>query len=336
MTGKPIQRRSFLSFLGGAAAAWPLAARAQQRGMRRVGVLMSLPESDAQGQESAKAFRTRFSQLGWVDGDNVRIDYRWAAGNADRYVTAAKELVALKPDVVVADATPSLRAFRRETQIIPIVFTSVTDPVGQGFLQSLARPAGNITGFTNYEASLGGKWLGLLKEVAPTVKRVAILFNPTTAPYFNFFVPEMESAATALGMVAIRMPVQSTLEIDRAIGAFAREPNGGLSNVPDGFLSTHRERITAQAEQHRLPSAFGSPNDQWAKSGALLSYGPETLELYRGAASYVDRILRGAKPADLPVQAPVRYRLAVNLKTARALGLTVSNALQLLADEVIE
>jgi putative ABC transport system substrate-binding protein len=331
-----MQRREFITLFGGAAAAWPLAARAQQGGgVRRVGVLMSLPESDARGQESAKAFRTRVLQLGWVDGDNVRIDYRWAAGHADRYVTAAKELVALKPDVVVAQNTPALQAFRRETQTIPIVFIAVTDPVGQGFLQSLARPAGNITGFTNYEASLGGKWLGLLKEVAPAVKRVAILFNPTTARYFNFFVPEMESAATALGMVAIRMPVQSTLEIDRAIGAFAREPNGGLSNVPDGFLSTHRERITALAEQHRLPSAFGGPND-WAKSGALLSYGPDRLEWHRGAASYVDRILRGAKPADLQVQAPVRYRLAVNLKTARALGLSVSNVLQFLADEVIE
>ena len=215
------------------------------------------------------------------------------------------------------------------------MFVAVTDPVGQGILQRLARPEGNITGFMTYEASLGGKWLALLKETAPAVKRVAILFNPTTAPYFNFFVPEMESAAAALGMVAIRMPVQSTLEIDRAIGDFAREPTGGLSNVPDGFLATHRERITALAEQHRLPSAFGGTNG-WAKSGALLNYGPENLEQYRGAASYVDRILRGAKPADLPVQAPVRYRLAVNLTTAKALGLTVSNALQLLADEVIE
>jgi putative ABC transport system substrate-binding protein len=332
-----MHRRSFLTLLGASAAAWPLAARAQQgERMRRVGVLMSLPESDADGQENAKAFRTRLSQLGWIDGDNVRLDFRWAAGHADRFVTAATELVALKPDVLVAQNTPSLQAFRRETQTIPIVFTAVTDPVGQGFVQSFARPAGNITGFMNYEASLGGKWLGLLKEVAPAVKRVAILFNPTTAPYFNFFVPEMEFAATALGMVAIRMPVQNTLEIDRAIGAFAREPDGGLSNVPDGFLSTHRERITALAEQHRLPSAFGSPNDQWAKSGALLSYGPDGLEPHRGAASYVDRILKGAKPADLPVQAPVKYRLVINLKTAKALGLAVPNALQLLADEVIE
>ena len=269
-----------------------------------------------------------------VDGDNVRIDYRWAAGHADRFVTAAQELVALKPDVVVAVTTPAVQAFRRETQTIPIVFTAVTDPIGQGILQRLARPEGNITGFMTYEASLGGKWLGLLKEAAPAVKRVGILFNPTTAPYFNFFVPEMESAAVALGMVASRMPVQSTLEIDRAVGAFAREPNGGLSNVPDGFLTAHRERIVALAEQYRLPSAFGG--DYWAKSGTLLSYGPDLLEGMRGAASYVDRILRGAKPADLPAQAPVKYRLGVNLKTARALGLTVSNALQLLADEVIE
>jgi ABC-type uncharacterized transport system substrate-binding protein len=328
-----MRRRTFLTLLGGAAASWPLAARAQQSG-RRVGVLMSSAESDAQGQEFAQVFRTRLSQLGWVDGDNVRIDYRWAAGHADRFVTAAQELVALKPDVVVAINTPAVRAFRRETQTIPIVFSGVTDPVGQGILQRLARPEGNITGFMTYEASLGGKWLGLLKEVAPAVKRVAILFNPTTAPYFNFFMPEMESAAAALGMVASRMPVQSPLEIDRAIGAFAREPNGGLSNVPDGFLTAHRERIVALAEQYRLPSAFGG--DYWAKTGMLLSYGPNLLEGYRGAATYVDRILRGAKPADLPAQAPVKYRLGVNLKTARALGLTVSNALQILADEVIE
>ena len=328
-----MRRREFIGLVGGAAA-WPLAARAQQRQMPRVGVLMGNAESDPQGQEMSQAFRTRLSQLGWVDGDNVRIDYRWAAAHADRFVTAAQELVALKPNVVVASTTPSLQAFRRQTQTIPIVFTAVTDPLGQGFLQNLARPAGNITGFMTYEASLGGKWLALLKEIAPAVKRVAILFNPTTAPYFNFFLPDMESAAAALGMATIRMPVQSPLEIDRAIGDFAREPNGGLSNVPDGFLTEHRERIVALAEQYRLPSAFGG--DYWARSGALLSYGPELLEVYRGAASYVDRILRGAKPADLPVQAPVKYRLGVNLKTARALGLTVSNQLQILADELIE
>jgi putative ABC transport system substrate-binding protein len=330
-----MRRRSFLTLLGGAAAAWPLAARAQQDGrMRRVGVLMPNDEADLEAQARFQAFRQGFADLGWVEGRNVRIDMRWMAGHADRFVTAAQELVALKPDVVVAVNTPAVQAFRRETQTIPIVFTGVTDPVGQGILQRLARPEGNITGFMTYEASLGGKWLGLLKEVAPAVKRVAILFNPTTAPYFNFFVPEMESAAVALGMVASRMPVQSTLEIDRAIGDFAREPNGGLSNVPDGFLTEHRERIVALAEQYRLPSAFGG--DYWARSGALLSYGPELLEVYRGAASYVDRILRGAKPADLPVQAPVKYRLGVNLKTARALGLTVSNQLQILADELIE
>jgi putative ABC transport system substrate-binding protein len=328
-----MRRREFIGLVGGAAA-WPLAARAQQRQMPRVGVLMGNAESDPQGQEMSQAFRTRLSQLGWVDGDNVRIDYRWAAAHADRFVTAAQELVALKPNVVVASTTPSLQAFRRQTQTIPIVFTAVTDPLGQGFLQNLARPAGNITGFMTYEASLGGKWLALLKEIAPAVKRVAILFNPTSAPYFNFFLPDMESAAAALGMATIRMPVQSPLEIDRAIGDFAREPNGGLSNVPDGFLTEHRERIVALAEQYRLPSAFGG--DYWARSGALLSYGPELLEVYRGAASYVDRILRGAKPADLPVQAPVKYRLGVNLKTARALGLTVSNQLQILADELIE
>jgi putative ABC transport system substrate-binding protein len=330
-----MQRREFLTLLGGAAAAWPLAARAQQDGrMRRVGVLMPNDEADLEAQARFQAFRQGFADLGWVEGRNVRIDMRWMAGHADRFVTAAQELVALKPDVVVAVNTPAVRAFRRETQSIPVVFAAVTDPVGQGILQRLARPEGNITGFMSYEASLGGKWLQLLKEAAPAVQRVAILFNPTTAPYFNFFLPDMESAAAGLGMAAIRMPVQSALEIDRAVGAFAREPNGGLSNVPDGFLTVHRERIVALAEQYRLPSAFGG--DFWAKSGTLLSYGPELLALHRDTASYVDRILRGAKPADLPAQAPVKYRLSVNLKTARALGLTVSNVFQLLADEVIE
>jgi putative ABC transport system substrate-binding protein len=329
-----IRRRAFIAGLG-SATAWPVVARAQQDGrMRRVGVLMPNDEADLEAQVRFQAFRQGFADLGWVEGRNVRIDVRWTAGHADRFVTAAQELVALKPDVVVAVNTPAVQAFRRETQTIPIVFSGVTDPIGQGILQRLARPEGNITGFMTYEASLGGKWLGLLKEVAPAVKRVAILFNPTTAPYFNFFLPNMESAAAALGMVAIRMPVQSTLEIDRAIGDFAREPNGGLSNVPDGFLTAYRERIVALAEQYRLPSAFGG--DYWAKNGALLSYGPDLLEGQRGTASYVDRILRGAKPADLPAQAPVKYRLGVNLKTARTLGLTVSNALQLLADEVIE
>jgi putative ABC transport system substrate-binding protein len=240
----------------------------------------------------------------------------------------------LKPDVVVAVNTPAVQAFRRETQTIPIVFTGVTDPLGQGILQSLARPGGNITGFMTYEASLGGKWLALLKEVAPAVKRVGILYNPTTAPYFNFFLPEMESASAALGMVATKLPVQSAVEIDRAVAAFAREPNGALSNVPDGFLTLHRERIVALTEQYRLPSAFGG--DYWAENGMLISYGPELIETYRGAASYVDRILRGAKPADLPAQAPVKYRLSVNLKTAKALGLTVPLTLLGRADEVIE
>ena len=328
-----MRRRDFITFLGGAAAVWPLAARAQQSG-RRVGLLMAQAESDTQAQDSVQVFRSRLSQLGWVDGDNVRIDYRWAAGYADRFVTAAKELVALKPDVVVAVNTPAVQAFRRETQTIPIVFTGVTDPLGQGILQSLARPGGNITGFMTYEASLGGKWLALLKEVAPAVKRVGILYNPTTAPYFNFFLPEMESASAALGMVATKLPVQSAVEIDRAVAAFAREPNGALSNVPDGFLTLHRERIVALTEQYRLPSAFGG--DYWAENGMLISYGPELIETYRGAASYVDRILRDAKPADLPAQAPVKYRLSVNLKTAKALGLTVPLTLLGRADEVIE
>jgi putative tryptophan/tyrosine transport system substrate-binding protein len=335
MNGEAIQRRSFLTLLGGAAAAWPVAAGAQQSGrMRRIGVLMARAESDPIYQAQIQSFRARLQQLGWTDGDNLRFDYRWTAGVADRFRTAAAELVALKPDVILADATPSVAALRRETQTIPIVFVWVTDPVAQGFVVSLAQPGGHVTGFTNNEFSMGGKWLGLLKDAAPTITRIALMFNPTTAPYASSFLQVIEAAAPSRGMVSTRMPVQSAAEIEGSIAAFAREPNGSLLMLSDSFLTVHRDRILALSAGHRLPTI----NDalSWTKSGGLIAYGADGLDMHRGAASYVDRILRGAKPSDLPVQAPTKFVLSVNLKTAKAMGLSISESFLLAADEVIE
>ena len=328
-----MQRREFITLLGGAAAAWPLPARAQQA-VRRIGVLMPYAESDPDGQNRLQPFRTRLRELGWTDGGNVRIDYRWAAGVVDRFRTAAAELVVLKPDVILADATPSVAALQRETRTIPIVFVGVNDPIGSGFVQSLARPGGDITGFTNYEFSMGGKWLGLLKEMAPSLARVAVIFNPTTAPYADSYLRALEAAAPLLGVAVNAMPVHGTAEIDRAIGAFAREPNGGLLTLPDIFLVTHRDRILVLAAQHRLPMI--TTNEVYVRDGGLMSYALKVSDMFQGAASYVDRILRGTKPADLPVQFPTKFALIINLKTARALGLTVPNTLLVSADEVIE
>ena len=329
-----IRRRKFIVGLG-SAAALPLAAVAQQRPrIRRIGVLMARAESDPFYQAYLQIFRTRLQQLGWTDGDNLRIDYRWTVGIADRFRSAAAELVALKPDVLLADATPSVAALRRETQIIPIVFATVTDPVAQGFVASLAQPGNQITGFTNNEFSMGGKWLSLLKDAAPTIRRVALMFNPTTAPYADSFSQVIEAAVPSYGLVSIRMPIQSAGEIESGVAAFAHEPNGALLLLSDSFLMVHRDRLVALAMQHRLPTIYDG--QQWSRSGGLISYGADASEMYRGAASYVDRILRGAKPNDLPVQAPTKFILSINLKTAKALGLAVSDAFLLAADEVIE
>ena len=333
MTGAPMRRREFITLLSGVAAAWPRGARAQQA-VRRIGVLMPYAESDPDAQNRLQPIRTRLRELGWTDGDNVRIDYRWVAAVVDRFRTAAAELVDLKPDVILADSTPSVAALQRETRIIPIVFVGVSDPVAQGFVASLARPGGNITGFTNFEFSLSGKWLGLLKEIAPSLTRVAVVFNPTTAPYADSYLRPLEAAAPLLGVAVNAMPVHDTAEIDRAVGAFAREPNGGLFPLPDIFLSTHRDRILALAGQHRLPMV--TFNEVWVRDGGLMSYATKVSDMFQGAASYVDRILRGTKPADLPVQGPTKFVLIINLKTARALGLTVPNALLVSADVVIE
>jgi putative ABC transport system substrate-binding protein len=335
LEGRPmlcIRRREFITLFGGAAATWPMEALAQQG--RRIGVLMARAESDPPQQAYLQAFRIRIQELGWTDGDNVRIDYRWTAGVLERFRTAAKELVALRPDVILADATPSVVALRGETQTVPIVFVNVNDPIGSGFVASLARPGGTITGFTNFEFSLGGKWLSLLKEIAPNLKRVALLYNPMTAPYFRLYLRAIETAAPLQGVEPVPTPVEEPAAIDRAVRAFAREPNGGLLILPDSFLFTHRDRVIALAAQHSLPVIGG--DRFYARSGGLIAYGTDVAADYRGAASYVDRILRGAKPSDLPVQAPTAFQLHINLKTARALGLKVPATLLAIADEVIE
>ena len=329
-----MHRRKFITLFGGAAT-WPIAARAQQPGaMRRIGLLMGTAESDPDAQAWMQAFRARLREHHWTDGDNLRIDYRWAAGVAGRFQTAAAELVALKPDVILADTTPGVAALKRETRTIPLVFVRVNDPIGSGFVQSLARPGANITGFTNYEFSMGGKWLELLKEIAPSVTRVALPFNPVTAPYASAYLPTLEPAAHAHGLVLRNMTVQSTGEMERAIGAFASEPNGGLVPLPDGFLQVHRDRLVRLAAQHRLPVVYF--HEIFVRSGGLLAYGYDPSWMFRSAASYVDRILRGAQPPDLPVQAPTKWNLIVNLKAAQALGIEVPAALLARADEVIE
>jgi putative tryptophan/tyrosine transport system substrate-binding protein len=329
-----MRRRDFVAIVG-ASGAWPLAARAQPRGapVRRLGVLMARAESDPVFQALIQSFRTHLTQLGWRDGDNLRIDYRWTAGIAERFRTAAAELISLRPDVILADATPSVLALR-QAQTIPIVFLYVTDPVAQGFIPSLAHPGGNLTGFTNAEFSLGGKWLNLLKDAAPTTTRVGLMFNPTTAPYAEGFVRVIESAAPSYRVTPTRMPVQSAGAIAASIADFAGAPTGGLLLITDSFFTVHREALLALAIQHRLPTIFDSAS--WARTGGLMAYGADGVDMFRGAASYVDRILRGAKPADLPVQAPTKFILSVNLKTAKALGLTINEAFLLTADEVIE
>jgi putative ABC transport system substrate-binding protein len=329
-----VRRRDFITLVGGAAA-WPVAARAQQgERMRRVGVLMARTESDDFFQSLLQSFRSRLHQLGWTEGDNLQIDYRWTAGVADRFQTAAAELIALKPDAILADATPSVLAFRRDTQTIPVVFVFVTDPVGQGFVGSLAQPGGNLTGFTNNEFSIAAKWLGLLKDAAPNVSRVAMMYNPTTAPYAESFARVAEAAAPAYRVNTMRMLVRSASDIETAIANFGRDQNGGLLMFSDSFLGVHRDQLLILATQHRLPTIQDAPF--WTRAGGLIAYGADSFDMFVGAATYVDRILRGAKPSDLPVQAPTKFFLSVNLRTAKALGLDVPATLLVSADEVIE
>ena len=330
-----MQRRDFITLLGGAAAAWPLMAHAQQpAGIRRVGVLMNLSENDLEAQRLITAFRERLAQLGWVDGRNLRMDYRWAGGDIGRIRAFAKELVELSPDIIVGYATPSVVALQQETQSIPIVFLSVTDPVGQGLVASLAHPGGNITGFAVFEFSLGTKWMDALKQIVPSLRRVTTIFNPKTAPYYPLYLRAIEKAALSFAVEPLVVEVHDDAEIERAISALAREPDGGLIVMPDSFNMVHRRTIIALVDRYRLPAMYYFPF--FARDGGLICYGPDEIDMFRRTAGYVDRILKGEKPAGLPVQLPTKYELVINLKTAKALGFTVPPGLLNAADEVIE
>jgi len=330
-----MRRREFITLVGGAAAAWPIAARAQQpERMRRIGVLMAYAESDREGQAWVAAFWEGLQKLGWTEGRNIRIDTRWAAADVEAMQRFAKELVALQPDLILSHNTPTTATLLQHTRTIPIVFAVVSDPVGSGFVASFARPGGNVTGFTNVDASMGGKWLELLKEMAPRVARVAFLFNPTTAPYAEHYLSAFRAAAATFGVEAIAARVRNTSELESAIGAPARGPNGGLVVMTDSFLVSHRAEVISLAARHRLPAVY--PFRSFTEIGGLLSYGNDLLDSFRRAATHADRILKGATPNELPVEAPVKFELVVNLKTAKALGLTIPPSVLLRADQVIE
>jgi putative tryptophan/tyrosine transport system substrate-binding protein len=330
-----MRRRKFITLVGGAAVAWPLAARAQQPDrMRRIGVLMAVPENDHEYQAFLAAFREGLQKLGWAEGRNIRIDTRWAALDAEAMQRFAKELVALQPDLIVSQSTPTTASLLQQTRTIPIIFALVIDPIGSGFVASLPRPGGNVTGFIAMEGSLAGKWLELLKEIAPRVTRVAFLFNPATAPYAEYFLNPFKAAAASFAVEGIATPVRDSSELESVVAAQAREPNGGLIVMPESFLNTHRVEITSLAARYRLPAVYAFRF--FTEFGGLVSYGNDFIDNYRRAATYVDRILKGEKPANLPVQAPTKYELVINLKTAKALDLDVSLRLQQRADEVIE
>jgi putative tryptophan/tyrosine transport system substrate-binding protein len=330
-----MQRREFFTLLGGAAAARPLAARGQQaERMRRIGALMPESEGDPESQARVAVFHRRLQELGWTVGRNLRIDYRWATGDLERTRVDAAELLRLGPDVILAVASPALATVQKATRTIPVVFVAVSEPVAQGFIQSLAHPGGNITGFTNLESTFGGKWLELLKEMAPRVTRVAIMFNPNTAPYAALFSRSVEAAAQKFGVEPAVATVQQLADVEAVMSMLARGPGGGLIVLPDPFTTAQGKLIGELAARFQLPAIY--PFRFMLVDGGLASYGVNIADLFRQAASYVDRIFRGEKPADLPVQQPTKYELVINLKTAKALGLDVPLQLQQRADEVIE
>jgi len=328
-----MKRREFIRLLGGAVAAWPLTARAQQGDRMRIGVFMPLAEDDLVGQARIAAFLQGLQHTGWTDGGNVRIDYRWSAGDDERVRRHAAELVALAPDVILATGSATVGALLQATRTIPIVFPIAVDPVGAGFVESLARPGGNATGFLLFEYGISGKWLELLKEIAPKLKRVAILRDPSIAAGSGQ-LGAIQSVAPSLGVELSPFGVRDGGEIERAIDAFARVPNSGLIVTGTPLATVHRDLIIALAVRYRLPAVYY--DRLFVSAGGLISYGPDILDQYRRAAAYVDRILKGEKPADLPVQAPTKYELVINLKTAKALGLEIPPTLLARADEVIE
>ena len=327
-----MHRREFITILGGAAATWPLAVRAEKNGVRRVGVIMGFAENDEVWQAYLASFRQGLQELGWTDGRNIRFDYRFTGDSEERMRAMAEEIVSLTPDVIFVSTNSVVSATLKATRSIPIVFTWVSDPVGSGFVSNLPRPGGNITGFHNFEPAIGGKWVAFLKQIASDLRRVAVVHVPEVVPNVAF-LHVIEAAAPSLGLSVTAAEVRDAADIERVLSAFGQE-GGGLIVTPSALTATRRDLIIALAARHRLPAiySFGF----YAESGGLMSYGVNQLELVRAAASYVDRILRGTSPGDLPVQLPLRYELVINLKTAAALGLAVPNSLQLLADGVIE
>ena len=330
-----IGRRELLAALGGAVAAWPLAAGAQQReGVRRIDVLIVVAH-DAETKGWVATFRKRLDELGWRAGDNLQIEERWTAGDPDRNRRFAGELLAVRPDAIFAFSSVAVAALQQESGTVPIVFTAISDPVGSGFVESLARPGRNATGFTNFVPTMAAKWLEVLKEIAPQVRRAVLLYNPQTAPYVaEYYQRPFEAAAPSFGVQAIAVLVRQTAEIESAIGDLAREPGGGLVVPPDNFSYVHRELIFTLAARHRVPAVY--PFRFMAREGGLVSYGVDLGETFPRAAEYIDRILKGTRPADLPVQAPTKFELVINLTTAKALGLKIPEAVLLRADEVIE
>jgi ABC-type uncharacterized transport system substrate-binding protein len=330
-----MKRREFITLLGGAAASWPLAAGAQQPAVpvRRIGTLIHYSQADREGQARIAAFLDTLQKLGWTDGRNVRIEYRWSAGDAGREKASAAELVRSKPDVIVASGWTALAELQRLTTMIPIVFTQVSDPVDSGFVATLARPGANISGFQNFEPAMGGKWLGVLKEAAPTMRRAAVLFGSDSAATVAL-LRAAETVAPALAVELTAIDVHGGGEIERAIATFASQPDGGLIVTSHPSFVPNRGLIILLAARHRLPAVY--PFRYYATEGGLMSYGPDQIDQWRGAATYVDRILRGEKPGELPVQAPAKYELVINLKTAKVIGLNIPPALPLRADEVIE
>jgi putative ABC transport system substrate-binding protein len=328
-----MERRTFITLLGGTAV-WPLAARAQQAGrVVRIGVLMGIADSDPEAKPRVEAFQNGLQELGWTEGQNVRLGYRWTAGDPDRTLLFAKEIFELKPDVMLVHSSPAVAALRRLTSKIPMVFVLIADPIGSGFVDSLAHPGGNVTGFMNAEAPMAGKWLGLIMEIAPRIKRVALIYNPRTSPYQSY-LREFDASARQFGVEAVPTPVLDAAELGRALHALGQEPNSAFFVVPDIFVQVHRALIIKLAEEYRIPAIY--PYRFFPTSGGLLSYGFDTVIAFRQAASYVDKILKGAAPADLPVQAPAAFKMVVNLKAAQAIGLTIPESFLVRADEVID
>jgi putative ABC transport system substrate-binding protein len=329
-----MRRREFITLLGGTAVSWPLTTRAQRPApVRRLGVLMPEAETDAQSQTRRRALEQAFTVLGWTLGRNLQIEYRWAAGDPEQTKIAAAELVKLAPDVLLGAATPPVKALQQATGTIPIIFVGVTEPVAQGFIPNLSHPGGNLTGFTNIEATFGEKWLELLKEVAPRVTRALVIYNPEATAAAGF-LNSLNAAAQKLSVALSTALVRQLADIETAAAMLAREPSGGLIFLPDPFTLTHHKSVVETAARHQLPAIYAFRS--FAMDGGLVSYGVDVPDLFRLAAGYVDRILKGEKPADLPVQQPTKFELIINLKTAKALGLTVPQTLLVAADEVIE